>query len=84
MEKIKRLPKKRYKRYGKCNQCGDCCENENCEYFTKDRKCAIFGYLDRPLKCTLFPEYPQHPFKKCGYYFLDVYEDKIIKPEGIE
>ena len=72
------LPDKRYERYGECNQCGDCCDNEDCEHFI-DRKCAIFGDPDRPLKCTLFPEVPNHPFKRCSYYFLDRFEQEITK-----
>lgn len=77
---LKLKSQKRYIRLGECNQCGDCCDNESCEHLTKDRKCAIFGHVDRPLKCTLFPEVPQHPFKRCGFYFQDRHDDgKLIR-----
>jgi len=73
----------RYIRYGECNMCGDCCENEDCEYFI-DRKCIVFGKPERYAKCPLFPENPFHPFNRCSYYFYDKHEDKYIKPKDME
>ena len=68
----------RYKRQGECNRCGDCCVNENCEHFEVGSlaTCKIYDSPDRPLKCRLFPEMPSlKPNKRCGYYFLDTWED---------
>ena len=71
------MVKPRYKRQGKCNRCGDCCINEDCEYFEMGNPatCLIHD-KERPLKCVLFPEMPSlKPNKGCGYYFMDTWED---------
>jgi len=33
---------------------------------------------ERPSKCGWFPEAPPIIFEKCGYYFLDTWEDNRI------
>ena len=72
---LRLINQKRYVRFGECNQCGDCCETEDCEYFkriNKDRGiCLAFGKVERPAKCGLFPEVPQHPYERCSYWFED-------------
>jgi len=85
--RIKRM--KRYIRLGECNQCGDCCDNEDCEYFERVSPdhgiCTIYGEQERPRKCVLFPEGPQHPFDRCGYWFQDRHDGgKWIKPKGMQ
>ena len=58
--------------------------NENCEHFEvgEPATCKIYDSPDRPLRCKLFPEMPPIPreFEKCGYYFLDTWEDnRVVK-----
>jgi len=68
----------KYERKGECNRCGSCCQNEDCEHFDSEGEkttCKIFGSTDRLLKCSLFPELPPILFEKCGYYFLDKWEN---------
>ena len=72
----------RYVRKGKCLRCGFCCLSENCEHFEwieKDGKkianCKIFGKPERPEKCVNFPQAPPLLNPKCGYYFLDTWEN---------
>lgn len=79
------ITKPRYKRMGKCNRCGACClvEDPPCPHLAWEGKkaiCKIFSKPERPLRCKLFPEMPPIPFKSCGYYFLDKWENnKIVK-----
>lgn len=86
--KAQRLMKmKRYKRLGECNLCGDCCDNENCEYFQRVNGdlgiCTVYGKPERFEKCLKFPEVPGHPFQRCGYWFADKHDGgKWIKPES--
>jgi len=73
--------KLRYERQGKCLRCGQCCERENCPHFEtgEPATCLIYD-KERPARCGLFPEMPPILFEKCGYYFLDIWEDnKIVK-----
>lgn len=71
--------KLRYERKGKCNRCGWCCLTEDCEHF-KDNLCGIFGSSERPAKCINFPQAPPILNEKCGFYFLDTWENnKIVK-----
>jgi len=77
----------RYIRQGECERCGQCCLNEDCEYFEMGDNglatCLIHDQ-ERPSKCTLFPENPPIIFKKCGYYFLDTWENnRIIRGRNI-
>ena len=75
----------RYKIQGQCNRCGQCCIGEDCDEFEINNNiatCKIYDLPDRPLKCVLFPELPPIPreFEKCGYYFLDTWEDdRVVK-----
>jgi len=74
----------RYIQQGECKRCGQCCINEDCEHFETGNLaiCKRYGSPDRPSKCKWFPEMPPLPraFDKCGYYFLDTWEDnKIVK-----
>jgi len=77
------LRQKRYIRLGECNFCGDCCEREGpdggpCEYLNRISPdfaiCTVYGKPERYARCPLFPEAPQHPFKRCGYFFQDRHE----------
>ena len=71
----------RYIRQGECNRCGQCCINEDCEHFVmgEPATCLIHD-KERPPKCEWFPEAPPIIFEKCGYYFLDTWEDnRIVK-----
>ena len=69
----------RYKRQGQCIRCGQCCVNEDCEYFMMGEPaiCLIHD-KERPSKCEWFPEAPPIIFEKWGYYFLDTWEDNRI------
>ena len=72
----------RYKRRGECLKCGWCCQNEDCEHFDKDKKtCAIYGQENRPKKCIIFPSGPPITHSKCGYYFLDSWNNNKITKE---
>jgi hypothetical protein len=84
---IRRSKQKRYRRRGDCNFCGDCCDNEECEYFERVNAdlgfCMVYGKPERFRRCLLFPQDPKHPFERCGYYFHDRHDGgKIIKPSG--
>ena len=70
----------RYELLGKCNFCGDCCRNESCEWFIGDR---CNHYKKRPPKCQNYPSAPPIIHKRCGYYFWDRWENKIVKPGEI-
>lgn len=71
----------RYKRKGKCNRCGWCCEYRVCEYLRYEDEiavCTIYG--NHPGECKRFPQAPPILNEKCGYYFLDTWENnKIVK-----
>lgn len=74
---------KRYLRKGNCAQCGWCCQQEECPHLTfVDGKyyCDIYYSDARPIRCKLFPEDPPIRNEKCGYFWLDRWEnDKIVK-----
>ena len=74
---------KRYLRKGDCLQCGWCCKQENCEHLKRFGDiyiCLIYDVPDRPEKCKNFPQAPPILNPKCGYYFLDRWEnDKVVK-----
>lgn len=78
---IASLPIPRYMRRGQCNRCGWCCSYSNCEHLTFDGEVAICKiYEDRPERCRLFPQAPPILISKCGYYFLDTWENnKVVK-----
>ena len=68
----------RYTRQGECLKCGSCCVDEDCEHFDPPL-CKIHDQK-RPPKCEWFPEAPPIIFEKCGYYFMDTWEDnKFMK-----
>jgi len=69
----------RYERRGECNRCGDCCINEDCEYFKlgNPSTCLIHD-KERPVKCDAYPEAPPIIFENCSYYFFDTWEDNRI------
>lgn len=72
----------RYKREGECARCGWCCEYRICEHLIYDEKesavCAIYG--EHPDACKLFPQAPPILTEKCGFYFLDTWEEnKTVK-----
>lgn len=77
----------RYIRKGQCNRCGACCiiEDPPCPHLKWNGKiaiCNIYNNPNRPLRCKLFPESPPIPsqFDKCGYYFIDTWNnDEIVK-----
>jgi hypothetical protein len=68
----------RYKRQGECNRCGWCCQLENCKHLKivdGFATCMIYDDKKKPLKCSLYPANPPIMHEKCGYYFLDLYEN---------
>ena len=69
--------KPRYKRQGKCNRCGWCCEYHGCPDISYDENykaiCTI--YNKRPKRCIVFPEAPPILYEGCGFYFLDTWEN---------
>jgi len=69
----------RYIRQGECNRCGQCCINEDCEYFEmgEPATCKIHD-KECPPKCEWFPQAPPIIFEKCSYYFLDTWEDNRV------
>jgi len=69
----------RYERQGECKRCGQCCVSEDCVDFVmgEPATCMIHD-KERPPKCEWFPEAPPIIFGKCGYYFLDTWEDNRI------
>lgn len=75
--------KPRYKRMGKCVRCGSCCLNENCEHliFLDNRKayCKIHKNKNRQEKCKIYPSNPPINFEKCGYFFIDLADNKILR-----
>jgi len=79
------IHKPRYERMGKCLRCGICCIGEDCEHLLmNDSKatCVIHDDPNRPMKCILFPANPPIVFEGCGYYFLDLWENKRIVTKG--
>lgn len=80
---------KRYIRKGKCNRCGWCCliEPTPCPYLkgTKEGEysCSEWGTKKRDIEypyCKPFPPLPPIKNPKCGYYFIDTWENnKIVK-----
>jgi len=68
--------RKRYVRRGECKKCGSCCVNEDCEHF--DFPLCTIHDKERPDKCGWFPQAPPIIFEKCGYYFLDTWEDNRV------
>lgn len=82
-KKIYGMDKKnlRYKRKGECKRCGWCCEYRECEDLIYEDNVAICTiYEDRPQACKLFPQAPPILTEKCGFYFLDTWENnKIVK-----
>lgn len=77
----------RYERRGECCQCGWCCDNEDCEYlhYVDDKAICIIhpiliGVEIRPPKCENFPQAPPILNPRCGFHFVDVWEDlRIVK-----
>jgi hypothetical protein len=73
----------RYERRGECVRCGWCCEYRVCsEYLSYDENglavCSIYG--EHPGECQRFPQAPPILNPKCGYYFLDTWEEnKMVK-----
>jgi hypothetical protein len=86
MPKTYEISNIRYIRKGQCNQCGWCCSHEDCEYlgwkegraYCKIHPSLTGGEDKRELKCKLFPEAPPILNEKCGYYFIDLWEDNKI------
>ena len=74
----------RYELRGECKRCGACCVQEECEQFSpaKGRKKAscLIHEKGKPEKCLLFPELPPIAFPRCGFYFYDKWESRIVKP----
>lgn len=77
----------RYIRKGKCNRCGDCCKNEECENLRWEGNtacCSRHNSMEggaQQEKCVVFPEAPPIVFSRCGYFFVDTWEDnRIIRP----
>lgn len=67
---------RRYARRGKCNRCGWCCQYKECEYLIYDGSVAICTiYENRPGECERFPQAPPILTEKCGFYFLDAWEN---------
>jgi hypothetical protein len=83
------MVKLRYIRKGKCKRCGTCCLDENCEYFELNKKtgiatCKIFNSSERPLRCKWFPQAPPILIEKCGYYFIDTWENnRVVKAKEV-
>lgn len=88
---ISELPFPRYTRKGQCNRCGWCCllEDPPCthlEFIEKGKyNCKIHDKKDRLEKCIVFPGNPPIQNPRCGYWFIDLWENnKMIKAgEGI-
>jgi len=73
----------RYKRKGKCNRCGWCCEYHGCE-LVKYKRVGLFRkreiavctiHKDRPQRCVVFPEAPPILHEGCGFSFVDTWEN---------
>jgi len=78
----------RYIRYGKCNRCGFCClggdKNEPCDKLEWKGNLPICTiYENRPRTCKEFPEMPPILTDKCGYYFVDLWERKILNAKEV-
>lgn len=79
----------RYIRKGHCNHCGFCClggdKNEPCKDLVWEGNiatCKIYG--NHPESCKLFPESPPILTEKCGYYFIDTWNNnKILKSKEV-
>jgi hypothetical protein len=71
-----KLPHPRYARQGQCNRCGWCCEYHGCKLVRyEDGKAVCSTYEERPPRCVVFPEAPPILNPKCGYYFLDLWDN---------
>jgi hypothetical protein len=67
---------RRYERQGECKRCGQCCVQEECEYLILEGNIAACKiYENRYARCRRFPQNPPILIKKCGYYFLDTWEN---------
>jgi len=77
--------KRRYERRGKCNRCGWCCIEEECDQLAwKDDIAICKIYKDRFNHCRWFPQAPPILIEKCGYYFLDTWENnRIVKAKEV-
>lgn len=75
------ITRPRYERMGKCGRCGACCIGEDCEHLSweESRAVCLIHEKDRPAKCTQFPANPPIVCKTCSYFFLDKWENKILK-----
>lgn len=68
----------RYLRKGQCNRCGACCEFRVCpEYlrYDKEGKAICLCYGKHPPDCRNYPSAPPIIYPKCGFYFLDTWEN---------
>ncbi len=80
---------KRYIRFGRCNRCAWCCPGEREGEYCKELEwrdnlpiCKI--YENRPESCKLFPEAPPILTDKCGYFFVDTWNNcKKLKPKEV-
>lgn len=73
----------RYTRFGECKRCGFCClggdKNEPCEHLVWGIDGAICMIYDsKPVACDTFPDAPPILTDKCGYYFIDLWENKRL------
>ena len=77
----------RYIRKGECKHCGWCCMHEDCPYLEwKDGKshCTVHGTDLQPPYCKSFPDMPPIKNEKCGYYFIDKWDNnKRLKPHEV-
>ena len=84
---MSKLPFPRYIRKGECLRCGWCCIQENCEYLEWDGDtaiCKIYNDPDRPEKCKLFPEMPPILNPRCGYWFVDRWDnDRVLRAREV-
>lgn len=70
---------RRYKRVGECARCGWCCIKEECEHLTWEGETAICTiHENRFDRCRTFPQAPPILNDKCGYHFLDTWEDDRV------
>lgn len=76
----------RYIRHGECARCGWCCEREECGYFKREGGFATCGRHGngQPEKCVLYPEVPPLVSRRCGFWFVDTFEEnRVIRPGEI-
>ena len=76
---------KRYERRGSCSRCGMCCINEKCDHLRfRGGKAVcmihpeIVGEDNREPKCEPFPQAPPILNERCGFYFIDTWEDDRV------